>query len=182
MKMRILLGICLLAAGPALGQNPPAPAEQGSAATTQKVDPEKEKEIRRLLQLMDVRGILEQSMASMEQQMKDAAPANQSDAEKQFSQLFLEKFRGKVKPEEFINMMIPVYDKYFSVEEVRGLNAFYETPLGQQVVKKLPKAVSEAQSAGFEYGRQAGEAAVQEVLQEHPELKQALDQNSKPPN
>ena len=38
----------------------------------------------------------------------------------------------------FDEVVFPAYDKNFSLEEIRGLIAFYKTPLGNKLVKAIP--------------------------------------------
>jgi hypothetical protein len=71
-------------------------------------------------------------------------------------------------------MAVPVYDKYFSDEEIQGLAQFYGTPLGHKTLQVLPKLMSELQSQGQEWGQRVGRESMEEVLAEHPELAKAL--------
>ena len=76
--------------------------------------------------------------------------------------------------QELVDMLIPIYDKYFSAEEVKGLVKFYETPLGQKSISALPKMMVELQEVGRNWGENLGRQSMQEVLAEHPDLAQAL--------
>jgi hypothetical protein len=43
-----------------------------------------------------------------------------------------------IKPDEIIQEAIPIYQKYFSVNEIQELNKFYSTDVMQGMVKKMP--------------------------------------------
>ena len=57
-------------------------------------------------------------------------------------------------------MTIPIYDKNFSHEDIRGLIAFYQTPLGATLIEKLPVIAQESMAAGMKWGEEIGQKAV----------------------
>ena len=52
-----------------------------------------------------------------------------------------------------MDQVIPIYDKYFTDQEIRELLAFYETPVGRKAVLVLPKVVDESMMAGRRWGQ-----------------------------
>ncbi|HBO97872.1 MAG TPA: hypothetical protein DE315_03625 [Candidatus Omnitrophica bacterium] len=42
-----------------------------------------------------------------------------------------------------IRQIVPIYDKYYSPEELREIIAFYKTPAGQKMIEVTPKIMSE---------------------------------------
>jgi len=49
-------------------------------------------------------------------------------------------------------MIVPIYDRNFSAEEIDGLMVFYSSPLGKKVLQKLPVIMQESMQAGKEWG------------------------------
>jgi hypothetical protein len=47
-----------------------------------------------------------------------------------------------------------IWSKHFTADEIRGLIAFYETPLGRKVVDTLPAITQEASQAGVSWAQQ----------------------------
>ena len=86
--------------------------------------------------------------------------------------LFFEKFQGKMKTGD---LMVPIYDKYLTKEDVNGLAQFYQTPLGKKMLSVLPQLVIETQTAAMNMGQELGRQAMMEVLTEHPDLQKALE-------
>lgn len=72
-------------------------------------------------------------------------------------------------------MAVPIYAKYFSVEDIEGLTKFYQTPLGKKTLSVLPQTVIEMQTASMQLGQKVGRESMEEVLTEHPDLKKALE-------
>lgn len=71
--------------------------------------------------------------------------------------------------------VFPLYDKYFTLQELTDLVQFYKTPTGQKVINNMPKLFGDAQTA-------AEELLLPQVL---PIVQQAVDEElrniSQPP-
>lgn len=78
-------------------------------------------------------------------------------------QEFWEEFMKEIKEDDLTNLMIPIYEKYYTNEEIKGLIAFYETPLGQKTVKVLPQLTQDSMTAGQQWGAELGERVVQKL-------------------
>jgi hypothetical protein len=78
-----------------------------------------------------------------------------------------------------LDLPIPVYDKYLSDAEIKGLTEFYSSPVGQKMVQVLPKLMSECMENGQKWGQEIGRESMVEVLSEHPNLQQALQNSNK---
>jgi len=64
------------------------------------------------------------------------------------------------------------------MEDIQGLIQFYESPLGQRVVKALPQAARESQELGVQMQEKGAMTVLQGLSTDYPELKQML----KPPD
>lgn len=61
---------------------------------------------------------------------------------------------------QLINMILPVYQKHLTEADLKGIIAFYETPLGKKYAEKTPLITQESMLAGQEWGKQIGEKVV----------------------
>lgn len=52
----------------------------------------------------------------------------------------------------FIEKIIPIYDKYFTNEEILGIIEFYKTNVGKSYLSKMSKVALESMKIGNEYG------------------------------
>jgi hypothetical protein len=179
-----LAGICLLAGLCVAQDSQPnsdsdqsvaaaAPARRGQA----QVEQLKQADIRRLLEITGAGSVAVQSMDHMEQTVRpmvtNALPPG--DYRDKLVDLFFEKFRSKRDPAELMNLVIPIYDKYYSDEDIRGLIQLYQTPLGKKMLSALPQVMAESQAAGAKWGEQIGRQSMLEVLAEHPDLQKAME-------
>lgn len=159
------------------GPQTPTSKSGTSSTSPPKVDPSKEAAIRQLIDISGGKALANQVMDAMQKNLKpmmaNALPPG--DYREKLIDLFFEKFRSKVDLQQLVDLAVPIYDKYLSEEEIKGLIQFYSTPLGQKTLSVLPKVVSEMQSEGAKWGQDLGRQCMSEVLSEHAELRKALE-------
>ena len=195
MKLRAtLIAAMLCVAGPALAQTTPSaqqappqhtpatPAQPGQTKTDaqaapapEKVDPAKDAAIRHLMEITEVSKEGDNISVAITTQVRNvmgrAIPADQLP---KFMDTFTQKFTTSAPPSAVTDAMVPVYAKHFSLEDIQSLTKFYETPLGQRVVKTMPAVAQESQTAGAQIDQKAAIAALRSMSDEYPQLKQML--------
>ena len=63
----------------------------------------------------------------------------------------------------FLSAMIPVYHRYFTAEEVKGMIAFYSTDLGRKAISAMPGLMSESMAIGQQWGQSLGPTIAERV-------------------
>ena len=141
-----------------------------------KIASAKEADIRRLLELVGTKALVEQTVEGMSKSVRPlmANSLPPGAYREKLIDLFFAKFTSKMHAQELLDLAMPSYDKNFSREEILGLISFYETPLGQKTIKILPILAADLQERGRKWGEDLGRQSMLEVLAEHPELAQAL--------
>ncbi len=158
---------------------PPPKAQQQIYMTPAppEMDPTKEADIRRLMAVTKADSFITQLMQNLGEGirpvMSSSLPAG--DYRDKLIDLFIAKFKSNIDSKELINMAVPLYDKYFSDQEIKELIKFYETPVGQKAISTLPQLTMEMQKQGRAWGERVGRQSMQQVLDEHPDLKEALE-------
>jgi hypothetical protein len=61
------------------------------------------------------------------------------------------------------NMIIVIYDKHFSTDELRQLLAFYGTPAGKKLLDAQPTILQESMAAGRDWGQRLGMEVAQQL-------------------
>ena len=107
---------------------------------------EKEREIRKLLEVTGTTKTMPDMMDQMIAEFRKALPEVPSQ--------FWDDFRKEINVDELVGLMVPVYDKHLSLEDIKAANAFFSTPAGKHFAEKM--AIMSAE--GFEVGRKWGEA------------------------
>lgn len=122
------------------------------------VAPAKRAEIEKLLQLTGMTKMVDQMKAQMIASIRQSQP--QAPAE------FWDKFSEKMDARQLIEKIIPIYDKYYTVDDLKAVNQFYASPAGQKIISTLPNVMQESMRAGQEWGAQISQEAAQEVQAE----------------
>lgn len=158
----------------------PGTQETTQAATSEakltNIDPGKRADIQRLMELAGTRTLMLNMMNSMTTSMKPLLvnsfpPGEYRD---KLIDLFLENFRENADLGQMLDLAVPIYDKYFSDEEIKGLIKFYESPVGHKAVSLLPQIMSEMTAEGQKWGGELGRRTMQQVLAENPDLADQL--------
>ena len=66
----------------------------------------------------------------------------------------------EITGKELMELVIPIYSKYYTDDELVKLIQFYRSPLGQKVVQKLPLISQDSYYVGQEWGKKVGEKVI----------------------
>lgn len=151
--------------------NSPAPR-----TAPHKVDPATEADVQELLRLAGTKArvteVLNNYFKNTEPLITRAFPPGAY--RQRLVRLFIQKLKSEGAPQHILDMAVPVYAEYFTDAEIKQLIQFYKTPLGQKWVRLAPEMEARIGPEARQWGHQMGRKAMQEVLQEHPELMQQL--------
>ncbi|WP_168210320.1 DUF2059 domain-containing protein [Persicimonas caeni] len=117
----------------------------------------KRKDIRKLLEITGSAELGLQVVDQMIAQFKMSAPNVPSE--------FWDEFRKDINKDGLVEIIVPIYDKHLTHDEIKALIKFFESPAGKSYVKKLPIITRESQMAGQKWGREIAQK-VQKRLQE----------------
>jgi len=154
-----------------------APAQtQGAAAPTEKVDPAKDQAIRHLMDLTESSKMAQDLNAYVTKQIHDAmSQALPADKLSKFMQTFGERLDSAAPASAITDATVSLYAQAFSTEDIQGLIQFYESPLGQRVVKQLPRVAQESQRVGVQMEQKGALAVLRDMAGDYPELKSMLE-------
>lgn len=182
-----LLVVMLSAYTQTLCSQTPSSARQTAAAPNKpasvqtkgqpKIDPAKEADIRRLLDLVGTRTIAMRTIAEMTTTVRPVLASSLPPGEyrDKLIDLFFARFNEKADAQHIVDLAVPVYDRHFSHQEIKGLIQFYQSPLGRKAETEVPAIMGELRVAGEEWGKVLGRDSMQEVLAEHPDMREALN-------
>lgn len=196
----------LCAAGPALAQAPasstpptlaphatpgqaaPAkPAAQAPAAQTpptpaEKIDPAKDAAIRHLMDITETSKMGENIANYITGKVHDGAGrAIPADQLPKFMDTFSQKFSAGLPPTAVNDAIVAVYAKHFSLDDIQALTKFYDSPIGQRLVKEMPEVNQQMAIAGQQIENTAAIAALRSMTDDYPQLKQMLPPDSSAP-
>ena len=130
------------------------------------VAPEKAQNIRRLLELTGTHRLVHQMIDELMASLKSSVPGEQPEVRNKIISIYEEEIKKSFTVEKMNEFIIPIYDKYFTDDELTALVEFYESPLGKKVVSVLPQIFSESSSAGEKLGLELQERASERIKKE----------------
>jgi hypothetical protein len=158
----------------------PAQTDSASAAVAPAIDPVKEADIRRLLEVAGTKSLMTEVMNNMAKNLRPVLVNSlpPGDYRAKLIDLFLEKFMARANDEfpKLAEGAIPIYDKYLSDEDIKGLIQYYQTPLGRKTLSVLPMIFAEMQSQGQKLGERIGRESMLQVLADHPEIAKEMEE------
>jgi|GEM_PF-490908 len=151
--------IALSGAAPAVFAAPAAPAAAGA------VDPQISAAVRAMFEAMKYRDIMKATFAQMEVSLpqnmragaiaavnadpkldakaKQAKLAEMEKAVPQVGAALHTLFSDPGLMEEMLDALVPIYARTYTLEEVRQMSAFYQSPVGQKMLATTPKLMGE---------------------------------------
>ena len=67
---------------------------------------------------------------------------------------------NKIAVEQLVDLVLPIYQKHLTEEDIKGIVAFYKTPVGKKFAEQTPLITQESMAAGQEWGKKIGENMV----------------------
>jgi hypothetical protein len=125
------------------------------AAAAAPIDPAKEAEIRKLLDVTGTVKVVNQMLKQLMGQLRERYPDLPPE--------FVDHLQKEMNPDKLVEKLIPVYDKYYSLDDLKAVGAFYQSTAGQHLLQVQGQVVKESQAIGQQWGREAGMKAVLEI-------------------
>ena len=147
MRLKLLIIILSFVAVPAFSQSP---------AKTQM--------IKKFMDAIGYTNLVKQSMESMFELYEKNYPKVDSS--------FWNEFKKEMASDDLTKLIIPIYDKYFTENDLDALIAFYSTPAGIKIRDATPLITKEAMAAGAEWGKSVGEKVAKRLIEKGYELSQ----------
>ena len=136
-----------------------------SVAQMNSSDVPTKEDINRFLDAMQIRQQMQAMMTTMRVQVKANARQmlqknmpNATNEDLARAEQFMDQALNEPIPvDEYINVMIPVYQRHLTRNDIDGIVAFYSSPVGQKMLREMPAMVAE------------GMQAASKITQEHME-------------
>ncbi|MEP7230363.1 MAG: DUF2059 domain-containing protein [Ginsengibacter sp.] len=79
---------------------------------------------------------------------------------------YWESVKKEINADDIVALVIPIYDKYYTEEDIQKLIEFYESPIGKKVISSTPLIVQESMSAGKIWGENIGKKVMEKLKQD----------------
>jgi hypothetical protein len=64
---------------------------------------------------------------------------------------------------DLIDLLVPIYQKHLSLDEINQLTAFYGSPIGKKFAEKTPLITQESMAAGQQWGMKIGQKIIDKI-------------------
>ncbi len=88
-----------------------------------------------------------------------------ASAPKEYVDRFVDKFTTTFNT-KYADILLPIYQKYLTLEDLQAMTTFYKTDLGKKMAKNVPLITREASKKGEEIGQQIVLQVMQELSAE----------------
>jgi hypothetical protein len=183
-----VVACCLAAAIPARAQNTITPEKRALIDDLLKVL-QAEKNIKASISM--VHSAMSKSLSELISNAIPDDPADKGEAsekaKKQVAELTVkarDRFHDRLMkeisvPDLIENVMVPLYDKFYTESELKDLIAFYKTPTGQKTVVVQPQLTGEVMGRTMDYLMPKVQTIMKEMSEEvQSELKKTQDRNN----
>lgn len=79
------------------------------------------------------------------------------------SQEFIDRFLANARADDLMNLIEPLYLKYYDRATLLAAIRFYRTPAGRQIISTLPSITAESMALGRQWGRTLAETTLQQI-------------------
>ncbi len=73
------------------------------------------------------------------------------------------RFAKKVKTEDLVDMLVPIYDRHLTHQEVTSLIEFFQSPVGKKLVSVQPEIMKESMQVGQAWGEKLANEVTAEL-------------------
>lgn len=135
-----------------------------------------EEEARSLLKAMNVEAQYRQMQTMLTQQIRPALGGLSGNLPEEKRAAFLEKANQLLaaisagEPTELFEAAVKIYSKRYSIEEMKGLQAFYATPLGRKLLAETPGISSEMMTSTMTWNQAIANKLLGDLAKDFPEL------------
>jgi len=157
---------------PSEEKSKPSAAKEARAST---LNPAKEADIRRLLELTGAKKNAMEFGQQLGEYLKAMLQKSLPEGEHspQIGDTLISNLMARLSSDEMIVRLIPIYDKAFSGEELKGIIRFYESAAGQRLLEATPQVMEEANNVSEKWVQELIPQIMEQMAEQFPELKQS---------
>lgn len=114
-----------------------------------------EERVRELLDVMRAGEMGVQFMKATVDSLRQSAPELKAE--------FWSEFMSEIQPEGLVDLLVPIYVRHLTPEDVEELIRFYSSPTGQRFLDRQPQIMQESMAAGERWGFEVATLAMKRI-------------------
>lgn len=129
------------------------------ASASEELTPEKKADIRTIFSMTGVLEMANVFAKATSHQIISAVQSARPDISSTLFEVIREETRNAIdeaisEQGGLIDLLVPIYHRNFTHDEIKGLLSFYRTPLGQKLIAAMPVMMQESMAAGQQWVKQ----------------------------
>lgn len=104
-------------------------------------------------------------------QMIDQLIPSLQQAIPQAPEKFWADMRTEIDANQIVELVIPVYQKHLTEEDVKEINAFYDSPVGKKLIKAQPEIIQDSFKIGQEWGKKVALDVIEKYKEQSKKTK-----------
>ncbi len=141
-----------------------------SISMTSWSEPASPSSIKKLMEITGVGDLSVQMMQQMILSLKQQAPNTPHK--------YWVDFMSEIDPGEMENLVVPIYQKYLTEEDVVAINEFYSSPVGKKLIRHQPDIMRESMALGQRWGQDfSRRVALRIRLNQSPDRRRTITEN-----
>jgi hypothetical protein len=92
--------------------------------------------------------VIKQIISMYKEQFSDVPEETWNDLEKEFL---------KTSIDDLVDMLVPVYARHLTLDDLQKIIEFYQTPVGKKYAEKTPLIMQESMQVGQQWGMKIGQ-------------------------
>ncbi|WP_428603689.1 DUF2059 domain-containing protein [Sedimenticola sp.] len=136
-------------------------------AQAEAIDTEKEADIKLILDMTGALSIGKQMSDAVIVQMTQKLKAARPDLPPELFDAMAEEVNQLIEENlpAFVALVVPIYDKLFTHQEIKELIAFYRTDIGMKTIRVMPILLQESMLAGRRWGQLLGPIIERRIIE-----------------
>ena len=131
--------------------------------------PEKRSDIIKLLKITGTAGIASKMAVYASNQIIDVWQKNKKELTPRAIEIIREQMTAVINEQisdeqSFFSYFVPIYDRYYTHSEIKGLVSFWESELGRKSIQVMPSLMNECMVAGEKWGQSIAPIAVERII------------------
>ncbi len=122
-------------------------------------EPAKPESIRLMMKKTGAVNIGEEMMKHMLPSLKQLSP-NAPES-------FWKEIMTEMDMSDAIELLVPIYQKHLTEQDVQAINRFYDTDAGKRLIKANPKIMEESMAVGQKWGREVAEKVIKKLKEKN---------------
>lgn len=78
-------------------------------------------------------------------------------------QEFWDNCAKEMDADAIVKLVIPIYEKYYTDEDIKQINEFYQSETGKKMIKVMPMIVQESMEVGKTWGMEIGQKVMKDL-------------------